>query len=97
MAIICRDEHNKKLKGRGSLKELSDSKNLPGLKGLTDRELEVLVQISSGMSNKEIGANLDITERTVKNHVSNIFKKIGVADRTQAALFAIKNKLVEIL
>lgn len=78
------------------MKELSDSKNLQGLKGLTDRELEVLIQISSGMSNKEIGANLDITERTVKNHVSNIFKKIGVADRTQAALFAIKNKLVEI-
>lgn len=78
------------------MKELSETKSLQSFQSLTNRELEVLIQISKGMSNKEIGANLNITERTVKNHVSNIFKKIDVADRTQAALFAIKNKLVQI-
>ncbi len=78
------------------MKELSENKSLQSFQSLTNRELEVLIQISNGMSNKEIGANLNITERTVKNHVSNIFKKIDVAYRTQAALFAIKNELVQI-
>ena len=48
------------------------------------------------MHNKEIAAMLNISERTVKNHISNIFKKIDVSDRTQAAVFAIKNGIVEI-
>ena len=59
------------------------------MKLLTDRELEVLIQIASGLLNKEIATTLNISERTVKNHISNIFKKIDVADRTQAAVFAI--------
>lgn len=63
---------------------------------LTSRELEVLIQVASGMSNKEIATNLDISERTVKNHISNIFKKIDVSDRTQAAVFAIKNNIIKI-
>lgn len=63
---------------------------------LTKREMEVLKLIASGMFNKEIASSLDISERTVKNHISNIFKKISVSDRTQAAVFAIKNKLVDI-
>ena len=63
---------------------------------LTNRELEVLIQIANGMFNKEIAMLLNISERTVKNHVSNIFKKIEVSDRTQAAVFAIKNNLVNI-
>ena len=63
---------------------------------LTRRELEVLVKIANGMSNKEIAATLDISERTVKNHISNIFKKICVADRTQAAVFAIRNNLIKL-
>ncbi len=50
---------------------------------LTKRELEVLIEVANGMSNKEIALNLDISERTVKNHISNIFKKIDVSDRTQ--------------
>ena len=57
---------------------------------------EVLKAISAGLLNKEIATNLDISERTVKNHISNIFKKIDVADRTQAAVFAIKNNIVKI-
>jgi len=63
---------------------------------LTNRELEVLKLIANGMFNKEIAASLGISERTVKNHVSNIFKKILVSDRTQAAVFAIRNNIVEI-
>lgn len=63
---------------------------------LTSRELEVLVRVANGMINKEIATNLNISERTVKNHVSNIFKKIDVSDRTQAAVFAIKNNIIKL-
>lgn len=63
---------------------------------LTTREKEVLILIANGMFNREIGIKLDISERTVKNHIANIFKKISVSDRTQAAVFAIKNGLVDI-
>lgn len=66
------------------------------LKSLTKREIEVLKNIAAGSLNKEIAINLGISERTVKNHISNIFKKIDVADRTQAAVFAIKNDIVKI-
>ena len=66
------------------------------LEVLTRRELEVLKLLSIGMYNKEIAENLGISERTVKNHVSNIFKKIEVTDRTQAAVFAIRNNLIQI-
>lgn len=66
------------------------------LSELTKRELEVLKMVASGAFNKEIGSTLDISERTVKNHLSNIFKKIGVSDRTQAAVFAIKNHVIDI-
>lgn len=66
------------------------------LEALTKRELEIIAQVASGMSNKEIAINLDISERTVKNHLSNIFKKIDVSDRTQAAIFAIKNNIVKL-
>ena len=63
---------------------------------LTKRETQILCMISAGYLNKEIGSELNISERTVKNHVSNLFKKIGVSDRTQAAVYAIKNNLVSI-
>lgn len=66
------------------------------LHNITKRELEILKLIASGMLNKEIASQLNISERTVKNHVSNIFRKISVSDRTQAAVFAIKNKIVDI-
>ena len=66
------------------------------LESLTKREIEILIQVAGGMFNKEIANNLDISERTVKNHISNIFKKIDVSDRTQAAVFAIKNKVVKL-
>lgn len=63
---------------------------------LTKRELEVLKLITEGMLNKEIAHTLCISEKTVKNHISNIFKKIEVSDRTQAAVFAIKNNVVDV-
>ena len=66
------------------------------IESLTKRELELLIQVASGLSNKEIALSLDISERTVKNHISNIFKKIDVSDRTQAAVFAIKNDLIKL-
>ena len=63
---------------------------------LTTRELEVLKKLTVGMLNKEIATNLNISERTVKNHIFSIFKKIEVTDRTQAAIFSIRNKLVDV-
>lgn len=66
------------------------------IESLTKRELEVLKNLSYGMYNKEIAEKLDISERTVKNHISNIFKKLEVTDRTQAAVFAIRNNLITI-
>lgn len=60
---------------------------------LTAREIEVLQLIAEGMINKEIAKQLYISEKTVKNHVSNIFKKLNVSDRTQAAIYAFKNNI----
>ena len=63
---------------------------------LTNREKEILIYIADGYMNKEIASKMNISEKTVKNHVSNLFKKINVNDRTQAAVYAIKNNYVEI-
>lgn len=63
---------------------------------LTRREMEILKLLSIGLSNKEIGEKLKISERTVKNHISSIFRKIDVTDRTQAAVFSIRNNLVNV-
>lgn len=63
---------------------------------LTNRELELLKAIAQGMANKDIAESMNISERTVKNHISHIFKKINVEDRTQAAVFAIKNDIIRI-
>ncbi len=63
---------------------------------LTRREIEVIALIADGLNNKEIADQLFISEKTVKNHVSNLFKKINVSDRTQAAIFAFKHSIKEI-
>ncbi|MDI6601146.1 MAG: response regulator transcription factor [Thermoanaerobacteraceae bacterium] len=60
---------------------------------LSTRELEVLDLLTRGLTNKEIAHKLLISEKTVKNHLYSIFKKLGVQDRTQAVLYAIKNNL----
>jgi two-component system, NarL family, response regulator LiaR len=62
---------------------------------LTDRELEVLALIARGRANKLIALELGVAERTVKAHVSNILGKLGLSDRTQAALYAVREGLVE--
>ncbi|MEW6232021.1 MAG: response regulator transcription factor [Chloroflexota bacterium] len=63
---------------------------------LTPRELEVLKLIAEGQCNKEIAAALGLSEKTVKNHIANIFAKLQVYDRTQAMLYAIRKGLVKI-
>ncbi|WP_405078987.1 response regulator [Paenibacillus chitinolyticus] len=63
------------------------------LEELTKREAQVLKLIASGMSNKEIGEALFISEKTVKTHVSHVLDKLGLADRTQAAILAVKHGL----
>ena len=62
---------------------------------LTDREKDVMRLLGQGLSNKEIGAQLFITERTARTYVSNILGKLGLASRTQAALWAVEHKLAE--
>ena len=63
---------------------------------LTDREREVLKLVASAKSNKEIAEELFISEKTVKNHISNILFKLQANDRTEAALYATKHGLVEL-
>ncbi|HEY0443337.1 MAG TPA: response regulator transcription factor [Candidatus Limnocylindrales bacterium] len=62
---------------------------------LTDRERDVLGLLGQGMSNKDIGTRLFITERTARTYVSNILGKLGLASRTQAALWAVEHKIAE--
>lgn len=77
-------------------KKLQKNVDNEKIDSLTKRELEVLKLLAVGMYNKEVAQNLAISERTVKNHVSNIFKKLEVTDRTQAAVFAIRNNLIKL-
>jgi DNA-binding NarL/FixJ family response regulator len=67
----------------------------PSLADFTQRERDVLKLLAEGLSNKEIAGRLFISEKTVKTHVSNVLQKLGVADRTQAALLAVRQRLVE--
>lgn len=61
---------------------------------LTIREMEVIEHIAEGLTNKEIADKLYISEKTVKNHITNILRKLGLRDRTQVALWAIKKKVI---
>jgi DNA-binding NarL/FixJ family response regulator len=71
-------------------------KQAPLVDDLTPRELEVLTLIAEGLCNKEIAGELGISEKTVKNHINNIFSKLHLYDRTQAMLYAIRKGLVKI-
>jgi DNA-binding NarL/FixJ family response regulator len=77
---------------RKLIQRLSQPK--PETDALTERELEVLGLIARGRSNREIALDLHITEGTVKGHVSNILAKLNLQDRTQAALFAVRQGIV---
>ncbi len=61
---------------------------------LTNRESQVLRHVAMGLSNREIGKSLGISVETVKEHVQNILRKLDVNDRTQAAVWALKNGLI---
>src|SRR5579864_2272712 len=62
--------------------------------GLTPRELDIISKIANGRSNKEVGEEFSISERTVKHHLTNIFGKVGVSSRLQLALFAVNHHLM---
>jgi DNA-binding NarL/FixJ family response regulator len=66
-----------------------------GLGVLTAREKEVLMLVAEGQSNRDIALHLDISERTARSHVSHLLTKMGLTSRTQAALLAIKEGLVQ--
>ena len=79
----------------GIRKSNSQESDVPGvLDALTERELEILRLMASGIGNREIASALALREGTVKNHVSSIFSKLGVTDRTKAVLRAIASGLV---
>ena len=67
--------------------------HVDGISSLTQRERDVLVCVAQGLPNRAIADRLGITERTARTHVSNILAKLGLASRTQAALFAVQNGL----
>ncbi len=70
---------------------LADDRPLPG--GLTDREAEVLAVVATGVTNAQVADTLVISEKTVARHLSNIFGKLGVSTRTEAAAFAFEHGL----
>jgi DNA-binding NarL/FixJ family response regulator len=64
--------------------------------GLTVREIEILKLVANGLANKQIAYRLKISEKTVRNHVSNMYEKLGIYDRSQAVLYAVRKGLVEV-
>ena len=78
------------------MQELAQGEPQAGVERLTGREVEVLRLIARGLSNREIAAELVLSEKTVKTHVSNILAKLHLTDRTQAALYAVRKRLVDI-
>lgn len=76
------------LTGASSPKEFYD--------GLTEREIEILKLLASGLANKQIAYRLKISEKTVRNHVSNAYEKLNIFDRSQAVLYAVRKGLVEV-
>jgi DNA-binding NarL/FixJ family response regulator len=64
--------------------------------GLTTREVEILKLLAAGMANKQIAYRLKISEKTVRNHVSNMYQKLNIYDRSQAVLYAVRKGLVEV-
>ncbi|WP_202901978.1 response regulator transcription factor [Thermogemmatispora carboxidivorans] len=79
------------------LRRLSQQPGAPGaptLNDLTEKEIEIIRYVAQGMSNREIAAQLSYSEKTVKNYLSVIFQKLGIRDRTQAAIFGLRQGLL---
>ncbi|HCC32436.1 MAG TPA: hypothetical protein DEQ28_00800 [Clostridiales bacterium] len=72
---------------------VSPARDKSGWARLTVREREVLALVSQGLRNRDIGKGLYISEKTVRNHLSSVFRKLGVTDRTQAAILAVRRNL----
>jgi DNA-binding NarL/FixJ family response regulator len=87
MASVVANRVLEMLTGTATPKEFYD--------GLTVREIEILKLLASGMANKQIAYRLKISEKTVRNHVSNMYEKLGIYDRSQAVLYAVRKGLVE--
>jgi DNA-binding NarL/FixJ family response regulator len=64
--------------------------------GLTAREVEILKLLATGQSNKQVARRLEISEKTVRNHVSHMYEKLGIYDRSQAVLYAVRKGLIEV-
>ena len=84
------------LVARRLMSSLREERNDDPLSEITSRELEVLRLVAAGKPNKEIAAELDISERTARTHVSRILRKLDLSSRTQAALWAVREGLVEV-
>ncbi|WP_228026508.1 MULTISPECIES: response regulator transcription factor [Thermogemmatispora] len=79
------------------LRRLSQQPGAPGaptLNDLTEKEIEIIRYVARGMSNREIATQLSYSEKTVKNYLSVIFQKLGIRDRTQAAIFGLRQGLL---
>ncbi len=77
------------------VRELTEKEDKKDAIKLTRREKDVLALLVKGNSNKEMADTMFISEKTVKNHLTSIFKKLGVKDRTQAAVYALKNNIID--
>ena len=77
------------------VKTADERSQVPGPR-LTERELEVLKLVAKGMNNRDIGAELFISENTVKNHVRNILEKLHLHSRMEAVVYAVREKLLDI-
>lgn len=93
-AIRAASRDEAPLAPRAAAELLADRAARPPAVDLTPREREVLALVIQGMANKQIARRLGISEKTVKGHLTNLFQRIGVADRTQAALWAERNKIL---
>ena len=76
--------------------ERQSSEKSQGIDGLTGREMEMLRLIAKGMLAKEIARALAVSEKTVRNHISSIYRKLDIYDRSQVVIYAMKNGLVDL-
>lgn len=81
---------------RRMLLAFEEAEEEPSTPTLTEREIEVVTALARGRGNKQIARDLAISEKTVRNHISNIYRKLHIYDRTQAVLYAIREGLVDV-